>query len=513
MKWRLNFHVQNFNFNQLHYNPFAIFSFLPEKEGKKILSEMIIEFRDGECLAYFPLAFMDKMVSVILEQIITDETWADQVNTQCEAINWEYFRFAQTLLEENVSQMSGEKLLDNLTKLRELQQAAHFFAITTTWFVDSNKEEFSQYLRNALKEHFETQGISDPIFFMDTFVLLTTPTKENFAFREQIDFLKLCKAIRDDQIVLKIFREKKNLEEIWKDIGDKARECIRTHWKKWQWIPYGYIGPAFTLEHYIFEIQKTLLHVENIDALLFEENSRFQKVLVSQNALREKIHLSKNLDHIFAIARDIIWLKEFRKSTYFHGHFVLDFFTAEIARRIHVSHKQANHMLPDEHKAAFLSGNVDEHFINERMNYHILYVMDETKKVEWFIGEKARVYRESLDIEEEKISGELGWHGSCACPGEVEGEVKIINTPEEMEKMNKGDIMLALTTYPSLLPAMKKAAAIVTEDGGITCHAAIVAREFRIPCVVGVKKISAFLKDGDWINVNATEGKIQKIEK
>ncbi|PIY96842.1 MAG: hypothetical protein COY66_02870, partial [Candidatus Kerfeldbacteria bacterium CG_4_10_14_0_8_um_filter_42_10] len=66
-------------------------------------------------------------------------------------------------------------------------------------------------------------------------------------------------------------------------------------------------------------------------------------------------------------------------------------------------------------------------------------------------------------------------------------------------------------TNPSLVPAMKKAAAIVTDTGGLTCHAAIVARELNTPCVIGTNIATRVLKDGDLVEVDATRGVVTKI--
>jgi len=80
-----------------------------------------------------------------------------------------------------------------------------------------------------------------------------------------------------------------------------------------------------------------------------------------------------------------------------------------------------------------------------------------------------------------------------------------------MVKMRQGDVLVSGSTNPDLLPAMKKAAAFVTDIGGITSHAAIVARELRIPCVVGAKIATKVLKDGDKVNVDANHGIVKKI--
>jgi len=95
--------------------------------------------------------------------------------------------------------------------------------------------------------------------------------------------------------------------------------------------------------------------------------------------------------------------------------------------------------------------------------------------------------------------------GMPACLGKtgnwVYGEVKIINSSADMVKMKDGDILVSIATTPDILPAMKKAAAIVTDHGGITCHAAIVSRELNIPCLIATKYATKVFKDGDKVIV------------
>ncbi len=104
--------------------------------------------------------------------------------------------------------------------------------------------------------------------------------------------------------------------------------------------------------------------------------------------------------------------------------------------------------------------------------------------------------------------------GSPASPGIASGPVKIVADPSLIDKVLDGDILVAEMTTPDFVPAMKRAAAIVTDRGGRTAHAAIVSRELGIPCVVGTEGATATLKDGQVITVNGASGKIYdgKIE-
>ena len=107
------------------------------------------------------------------------------------------------------------------------------------------------------------------------------------------------------------------------------------------------------------------------------------------------------------------------------------------------------------------------------------------------------------------IVGDVGepiLRGLPASHGLVSGVVRIILSPEELDKIKIGEILVTKMTDPDYVPAMRKAIGIVTDEGGSTSHAAIVSREMGIPCVVGTEKATQLLKDGDKITIDATKG-------
>ena len=111
-------------------------------------------------------------------------------------------------------------------------------------------------------------------------------------------------------------------------------------------------------------------------------------------------------------------------------------------------------------------------------------------------------------IEEGKA--EVLLKGAAASLGAASGPVKIIHKPTEIDKVEKGDILVTEMTTPDFVPAMKKACAIVTDVGGRTCHAAIVSRELGIPCVVGTGTATSTLKTGQVITVDGSKGMVYK---
>jgi len=103
--------------------------------------------------------------------------------------------------------------------------------------------------------------------------------------------------------------------------------------------------------------------------------------------------------------------------------------------------------------------------------------------------------------------------GEVANPGCVQGVVKIIGKSSDIGKVEEGDVLVSPMTFPDFVPAMRKAVAIVTNEGGITCHAAIVSRELDKPCVIGTRFATDVFKDGDLVEVDADKGVVRRLER
>lgn len=101
--------------------------------------------------------------------------------------------------------------------------------------------------------------------------------------------------------------------------------------------------------------------------------------------------------------------------------------------------------------------------------------------------------------------------GKIANMGVVRGIARIVIKKADIQKVQEGDIIVAKMTNPDYVPWMKIAAAFVTDEGGMTCHAAIVSREMNKPCVVGTKISTKAFRDGDWLEVDASKGTVRRI--
>lgn len=162
----------------------------------------------------------------------------------------------------------------------------------------------------------------------------------------------------------------------------------------------------------------------------------------------------------------------------------------------------------------------------KKLENHYLHPQD----AEWAMDDKRKLYivqtrpvttagendaKNSQQYDEKVLEKELKemkliLSGAPASPGIAVGPVRNIKTAKEIDKVKIGDILVAPETNPDFVPAMKRAAAIVTDFGGRTSHAAIVSRELGVPCIVGTEKATTTLKDHEIITVHGSEGNIYK---
>ena len=116
-------------------------------------------------------------------------------------------------------------------------------------------------------------------------------------------------------------------------------------------------------------------------------------------------------------------------------------------------------------------------------------------------------------IKEEKTENIQQISGVSAYNGNVKGKAKIILTRAQFQKLLPGDVLVASMTTPMYYSIMEKAAAFVTDEGGLLCHAAIVSREMKKPCIISTKIATKVLNDEDFIEVDADEGVIKILKK
>lgn len=157
-------------------------------------------------------------------------------------------------------------------------------------------------------------------------------------------------------------------------------------------------------------------------------------------------------------------------------------------------------MVAPEVKGMFEEGIPSQDALSDRRRNCVMVV--------WDGGYKILTGRDVEELHELMFSSEAedqvdDIRGFTASVGRVRGKVKVVGSVKEVGKVEAGDILVAVMTRPDYIVGIKEAAAIVTDEGGVTCHAAIVSRELGLPCVIATKIATQVLKDGDEVEVNA----------
>src|SRR3989344_4825426 len=132
---------------------------------------------------------------------------------------------------------------------------------------------------------------------------------------------------------------------------------------------------------------------------------------------------------------------------------------------------------------------------------------DNLEKLGIILEEEESVISGKAEVTENEIKGQV------ANKGQAKGIVRIVSSTRDFPKVKEGDILVVAMTMPKYLPAMKKAAAFITDEGGLTSHAAIVSREMNKPCIVGTKVATKLLRDGNEIEVDADNGIVRILKK
>lgn len=235
---------------------------------------------------------------------------------------------------------------------------------------------------------------------------------------------------------------------------------------------------------------------------------------VAQQKNDEKIHENlKRLGELKNTAREKL------NTIFFGTNSYLSDFLDKISEKFTLNRNDLEYYSKEEIYQLFDGLKVSSKNISMRKKAFIMKG-DSSNKLETIVGEDAIKIIGSFSESQNKNMEVLKViKGIIANKGKAEGSAKIIRADydnfdalgEKVEEMNPGDILFAETTSPELIQACKKASAIVTDQGGLLSHAAIISRELNIPCIVGTNDATKVFKDGDKVEVDADNGIVKKI--
>jgi len=280
------------------------------------------------------------------------------------------------------------------------------------------------------------------------------------------------------------------------------------------WMPVFTYGTPWGKDHYIRELKELLKKSSRGLGNEYSKLKNYGQIRNQEvNRVMKKYQfgsedLQKFVD--FSLALDTRNEAEYLVSL--AGFYLLPIYD-EIARRLYVSVKQLRNLVKKE-IIACLEKRADANDILQNQGKVIGWVFDRSMiHMKYLTSKEAQRFFDYLNKTANDLQGNDEFVGICASPGKVKGRARVIFYPNEGNKIKQGDILITHATTVDFLSPMKRASAFVTEIGGLTCHAAVVAREFGVPCVVGLKNATKVIKDGDLVEVDANKGIVKIIKK
>ena len=348
------------------------------------------------------------------------------------------------------------------------------------WTVE---ERLASLLKTDLKEKYSK----------DVFYCLTAPTKRNILNEHDEDFLKILKKIRQDET---------NKEEL-----------INNFLANYAWLPVGFNNEeSLNFKEILAEVNTQLPLIQKLEQKLRKIRSTQNKLKKKQEAIYKSVNLSEETIGLVKFVSEANFQKDnIRFNLNRYCHFALKKLLKEIAGRFKIKENEAYCLLPKEIIGGLKQGTLSKNLVKLiRSRRRAYYFLRKNGKVKKEVGQMAIKLinqfkkREPLGVKEIR--------GTVACKGEAKGEILVAIKAEEInERTAKDKILVVPMTTPEFMPILPKVKAIITDEGGITCHSAIVSRELKIPCLIGTQIATKVFKDGDMVEVDTEKGIVRKI--
>ncbi len=399
------------------------------------------------------------------------------------------------LSKEKIKKASKKQLWALYNKFREIYTKYEFY--NGIWFRISDEylEEITQRL--------EKKGCTS----FSKIQTISTCSIQTFTNREKIDLIKATLKVLENETAKKIIKEDdfKEFQKI------TEYNLLKELTKKYHWIPFGHVGPElFDEKHYFYEIKKLIEKNINLKEELKRTINFYPNIRKEQQEIYNKYNIDAETKTMIKNFHLLCIMQDDRKELIGKSHVNwTNNLMGKIGLLFNLQPYKAANIYPKDLENALLKNKISLGVYGKEQKRDKQFKITEPEGYTNYFEEDAQKFLDIILEKEDKK--ELT--GMAASKGFARGRVKVLLDSNDGKKLEKGDILVTTMTTPDFVPYMEKAAAIITDEGGVTCHAAIVTRELGIPCIVGTDNATEILKDNDLVevNVNSTIGVVKKI--
>lgn len=436
-------------------------------------------FEDGKADWYIEMEDIKKVYTSIINAGRKDKNISKTLLQQWKKDEGLFYQKCREIENIRLSQLSNEELM----KLHDDFVQITLDRNSSSSLIDGFALGTDELIAAEIKKVYDQSKLKENMKFTEAFSILTAPIHLSFINDAEVELLRIAVEVQKKP--------------------QKRKQLLQEHQQKFFWIRNNYVSAyVLSVEHFNEELGKILaLKIDIEDKIKKIEHTPLVNKAKKKELLRE-LNLPEELKLLLTISEDFTyWQDERKKATFWTAHYctlLLD----EMGKHVKIPADELKYMSPREVSSIFIQ-KPDRKILQERRKNSVFYWDKEGHDV--LTGKDADEVKKTI-LGSTDLSHVDDFRGLTASLGTARGTVKVVKSATEINKVKTGDILVAVMTRPDYVPAMKIAAAIVTDEGGITCHAAIVARELGIPCIIGTKIATKILKDGMQVEVNANHG-------
>lgn len=455
------------------------------KRHKKVLVKY-----DG---TFNQLFFSEKESFELSEQLIKlffeNSEWRDSIHFQIRRYSEKLEHLYDGIDVSNFRFMSLESLFSIYKSQHAIKQKLYYWGwIAETMHASNNSIEAH------LKHYLASLGVPQEkiaTVFSDLLFCSSSSVYE----QEQMDLQAIIDYIRTEGKYI-------GQEKIQSSIESDIREKVSNIHNRYKYLYYhGYRKVSRNIDYYYSLIQDCLKESSDIYNLTLKNQ---QREAFDSCCMKYMIH--EKSQNVFTSYAELGVSKSIRRFAELKNFYYVDAIISELSHRFNMSENVIRFMKPEELIAI---RTIDEAILEK-------IALRTKKMVYYYNGKNESIITDNLTINTinelvtKDIVNSVIIQGTTVCSGIAKGIVHIINKSTEIDKMERvfrnGDILVSYEPNPDFISLIRKSGAIVTDQGGITCHVASIARELNIPCIVGTESATLSLKEGDFVLVNANSG-------
>src|SRR3989344_5071563 len=440
-------------------------------------SSCVAHFNDGFVYVFLPKNEIEQLNRIGVERVLDNRNIVPKVDRELREVVSGLIALSELFETEDFSKYSNLELSKLIKKYEDLFRRNIIYGYSQVFVEHGISDYFIKKVRGKVDDKNVEEIVS----------IVIAPEYQSYSLREELEFLNLLITITNKQEFIK-----------GSEIDSDLKTRFSVHSKKWGGFWANFSGKIKNTDDFINDAKIYLGSFDPKEQFTLKQNALNQL----DERKRKYLELFKDDEEVLYfidILRKFSELKDYRRSNISLSQYKIKRLLNEAAVRLKVSVEDLYLLDAVEIVFSIENQKINKQTIEDRKKECAALFTDGQME---FIEDSEKVVERMKQLKEKYFKGKE-IKGFCACKGNYKGRVKIINDARDIHKIEQGDVLVSKMTTPDILIAIKKSGAIITDEGGLTCHAAIVSREFGIPCIIATKIATKILKDGDIVEVDA----------